>query len=108
MVFLPRDSNERRTCEKMFENIVVEEGQKFLGWRVVPTRNATLGETARAAEPFVQQAFIRRNPKLTDDLAFERKLYVIRKRAERAIRYGAVRGGHTFYISSLSCADAGL
>ena len=48
MVFLPRDANERRTCEKMFENIVVEEGQKFLGWRVVPTDNATLGATARA------------------------------------------------------------
>ena len=88
MVFLPRDGNERRTCEKMFENIVVEEGQKFLGWRVVPTNNASLGETAKAGEPFVQQAFIRRNPKLDDDMAFERKLYVIRKRAERTIRYG--------------------
>ena len=86
MVFLPRDANERRTCEKMFENIVVEEGQKFLGWRIVPTNNASLGATARAGEPFVQQAFIRRNPKLEDDMAFERKLYVIRKRAERAIR----------------------
>src|ERR1035438_4596701 len=47
MVFLPRDANERRTCEKMFENIVVEEGQKFLGWRTVPTRNASLGGTAQ-------------------------------------------------------------
>jgi glutamate synthase (ferredoxin) len=102
MVFLPRDGNERRTCEKLFENIVVEEGQKLLGWRIVPTNNATLGDTARASEPFVQQAFIRRNPRLTDDLAFERKLYVIRKRAERTIRYGTVTGGHSFYISSLS------
>jgi glutamate synthase (ferredoxin) len=103
MVFLPRDANERRTCEKMFENIVVEEGQKFLGWRVVPTNNSSLGATALAGEPRVQQAFIRRNPKLEDDMAFERKLYVIRKRAERAIRYSAVTGGHWFYISSLSC-----
>jgi glutamate synthase (ferredoxin) len=103
MVFLPRDANERRTCEKMFENIVVEEGQKFLGWRTVPTNNSTLGATARAGEPCVQQAFIKRNPKLEDELAFERKLYVIRKRAERAIRYSGVMGGHWFYISSLSC-----
>ncbi len=102
MVFLPRDPNERRTCETMFENIVVEEGQKFLGWRIVPTNNSTLGATARSSEPFVQQAFIRRDPKLADNLAFERKLYVIRKRAERAIRYGAVKGGHWFYVSSLS------
>ncbi len=35
-------------------------------------------------------------------MAFERKLYVIRKRAERAIRYSGVKGGHWFYISSLS------
>jgi len=103
MVFLPRDANERRTCEKMFENIVVEEGQKFLGWRTVPTDNASLGATALAGEPCVQQAFIRRNPKLEDDMAFERKLYVIRKRCERAIRYSGVTGGHWFYISSLSC-----
>jgi glutamate synthase (ferredoxin) len=102
MVFLPRDGNERRTCEKMFENIVVEEGQKFLGWRVVPTDNKTLGDTAKASEPVVQQAFIRCGAKTVDELAFERKLYVIRKRAERAIRYGSVRGGHQFYIPSLS------
>src|ERR1700720_674458 len=69
MVFLPRDPNERRTCEKMFENIVVEEGQKFLGWRVVPTNDSTLGATAKASEPFMQQAFIRRNAKLADDMA---------------------------------------
>jgi glutamate synthase (ferredoxin) len=102
MVFLPRDPNERRTCEKMFENIVVEEGQKFLGWRTVPTNNSSLGATARTTEPTVQQAFIRRNPKLEDELAFERKLYIIRKRSERAIRYSGVSGGHSFYISSLS------
>ena len=36
-------------------------------------------------------------------LAFERKLYVIRKRAENAIRYsGKVAGGEFFYVSSLS------
>src|SRR5580658_5602604 len=102
MVYLPRDPNERRTCETLFENIVVEEGQKFLGWRVVPTDNSSLGATARESEPCVQQAFIRRNAKLTDEMAFERKLYVIRKRAERAIRYSGIKGGHWFYISSLS------
>ena len=103
MMFLPRDPNERRTCEILFENIVVEEGQKFLGWRLVPTDNSTLGATARMSEPFMQQAFIKRSGRLADDMAFERKLYVIRKRAERAIRYSGIKGGHWFYISSLSC-----
>src|ERR1043166_7156067 len=51
----------------------------------------------------MRQVFIARNKKLTNDLAFERKLYVIRKRAEQAIRYsGKVKGGDYFYISSLS------
>src|SRR5262247_2556237 len=103
MVFLPQDKKQRAACEKIFGEIVAEEGQKVLGWRTVPTDNASLGNTAKASEPFMRQVFIARNAKLADDLAFERKLYVIRKRAENAIRYsGKVAGGEFFYISSLS------
>src|SRR5881396_3713068 len=81
-VFLPQKRNQRSECEKIFARIVAEEGQRLLGWRTVPTNNGSLGTTAKMAEPFVRQVFIRRDAKLTDDLAFERKLYVIRKRAE--------------------------
>jgi len=103
MLFLPPKTSQRAECEKIFRDIVTEEGQTLLGWRTIPTNNATLGKTARAAEPLMRQVFIGRNPKLTDDLAFERKLYVIRKRAENAIRYsGKVSGREFFYISSLS------
>ena len=103
MVYLPPDPAERRDCEKVFEQIVAEEGQTLLGWRSVPTDNSSLGETAKASEPFMRQIFIGRSSKLSDDMAFERKLYVIRKRAENAIRYsGKFAGGHYFYVSSLS------
>jgi glutamate synthase (ferredoxin) len=103
MVFMPTKRSERAECERIFATIVAEEGQALLGWRTVPTNNASLGATARASEPFMRQVFIGRNKKLADDLAFERKLYVIRKRAENAIRYsGKVEGGDFFYISSLS------
>src|SRR5213075_1308020 len=102
MVYLPPDASERRACEQIFEKIVVEEGQRFLGWRTVPTENAPLGETAKASEPAMRQILIGRNSKLSDDMAFERKLYVIRKRAENAIRYSGMHGGQYFYISSLS------
>src|SRR5262249_4081368 len=103
MIYLPPDAAERRACEKVFEQIVVEEGQRFLGWRTVPTDNAPLGETAKASEPCIRQAFIGRHHKLSDDMAFERKLYVIRKRAENAIRYaGRVPGSQYFYVPSLS------
>src|SRR3989440_1875598 len=103
MVFLPSNRTQRLECEKIFAGIVAEEGQRLLGWRTVPTNNTTLGATAKASEPFMRQVFIGRNAKLTDDLAFERKLYIIRKRAEQAIRYsGKVQGGDFFYVSSLS------
>ena len=103
MVFMPQKRSQRAECEKIFANIVAEEGQTLLGWRTVPTNNASLGATARASEPFMRQVFIGRNKKLADDAAFERKLYVIRKRAENAIRYSRkVEGGDFFYVSSLS------
>jgi glutamate synthase (ferredoxin) len=103
MVFLPPDATERRECEKVFEQIVAEEGQKFLGWRTIPTNNGSLGDTAKASEPFMRQIFIGRGAKLADEMAFERKLYVIRKRATNTIRFsGKVPGGQFFYVSSLS------
>jgi len=103
MVFLPHDAAQRAECEKIFTAIVAEEGQRVLGWRDIPTNNTSLGATAKASEPFMRQVFIGRNAKLADDMAFERKLYVIRKRAENALRYsGKVKGGDYFYLSSLS------
>jgi glutamate synthase (ferredoxin) len=102
LVFLPPDKEQRRQCEAEFERIVKEEGQEFLGWRNVPTNNGTLGETARTAEPVIRQVFIGRDPKITDDLAFERKLYIIRRLAENALRYGNRQFGTWFYVPSLS------
>jgi glutamate synthase (ferredoxin) len=102
-VFLPPDPVLRRECEELFEGIIGEEGQRLLGWRTVPTDDSTLGKTAKSCEPFVRQIFIERNPKIKDDMDFERKLYVIRKRAQNAIRYsGKVKGGSYFYVPSLS------
>ena len=103
MVFLPHDPAQRAECEKIFADIVAGEGQRVIGWRTIPTNNASLGATAKASEPFMRQVFIARNAKLADDMSFERKLYVIRKLAEKAIRYsGKVKGGGSFYFASLS------
>jgi glutamate synthase (ferredoxin) len=102
ILFMPRAEGGRRKCERAFERIVKEEGQTFLGWRSVPTNNAALGKTARSGEPVMRQVFIGRNPALVDDMAFERKLFVIRKRAEKEIRYTAGAGKGVFYVPSLS------
>ncbi len=103
MIFSPDQRKQRQQFEKIIERIVAEEGQTCLGWRKVATDNMYLGETAKASEPFVRQVFIGRAESITDDLAFERKLYVIRRRAENEIRYAGLPGGEWFYISSLSC-----
>ena len=101
MVFLPTEREAQLECEQLFERIVIEEGQQVLGWRTVPVDNTLVGRTAKACQPLIRQIFIGRASNLEDDLAFERKLYVIRKRVSK----GAKRGIHErrmFYVSSLS------
>jgi glutamate synthase (ferredoxin) len=103
LVFLPTDADDRRACEHQFEKIVREEGQEVLGWRDVPTNNAPIGPTARATEPIMRHLFIQRK-RLTgpDGLGFERKLFVIRKRIEHAIRESSISQRGMFYVPSLS------
>jgi glutamate synthase (ferredoxin) len=102
MVFLPVDPDSRRQCEEAFEDIVREEGQHLLGWRAVPTDNSPIGPTAKAAEPVIKQIFIGRADGFVDDLAFERKLFVIRKRVRKTIKASTIVEGNKFYITSLS------
>lgn len=103
MLFLPHDEAARTKQEEELVRIAEAEGQRVLGFRTVPTRDDMLGRSAKAAKPFVRQVFIGRSADLKEDLDFERKLYVIRRRAELAIRYSGAEHGDAFYVSSLSC-----
>src|SRR5512140_3483753 len=102
MVFLPPDINERNVCKELFERMVREEGQKLLGWRTVPTDPSNCGPLARKVMPEIRQIFIGRGKGVKDGDALERKLYVIRKRVERAVRETSLRDSESFYVSSLS------
>ncbi len=101
-VFLPTEPEARRACEAIVERIVADEGQRLLGWRTVPTDNSLLGDTAKLSQPFIRQLFVARDCNLVDDAAFERKLYVIRRRASRTVRASSIAQCSMFYISSLS------
>ncbi len=103
ILFMPRNPSLRRRLEQRFEQIVQSEGQTFLGWRTVPVDNSSLGETAKSSEPFMRQAFVGRNPDLPDEAAFERKLYLIRKRGYSEIRTSTLGGAESWYVASLSC-----
>ena len=100
MIFASPDAAKRKKACQLFERIVAEEGQVLLGWRDVLTCNKSLGETAKASEPASRQVFIQRGDKVPDDQAFERKLYVIRKRATNEIRNTGL--DPFWYIASLS------
>jgi glutamate synthase (ferredoxin) len=104
MLFMSTDASVRTGHEEVLKSIIAEEGQQLLGFRDVPTDDSMLGKSAKAAKPHVRQVFIGSSADFEDELSFERKLYVIRKRAELAIRYSEnEEHGETFYISSLSC-----
>ncbi|MET0515057.1 MAG: glutamate synthase large subunit [Nitrospiraceae bacterium] len=100
MLFMPREADARKPCETLLSNIVKEEGAKLLGWRDVPVKSDAIGVQARKTEPFMRQVFIARG--IFNDEQFERKLYVIRKQVEKAVRESAIEGRDYFYISSLS------
>ncbi|PWT94122.1 MAG: glutamate synthase subunit alpha, partial [Blastocatellia bacterium] len=102
MVFLPQDASAKEYCEHEFENIIREEGQTLLGWRTVPTDNGLIGPTAKNSQPVIRQIFIGRGSDISELQAFERKLYVIRRRVTRAVKRSDIHQRFMFYVSSLS------
>ncbi|MDX9871512.1 MAG: glutamate synthase large subunit [Clostridia bacterium] len=102
MIFAHRYDDFRAVQMKTFEKIVEEEGQKILGWREVPIDKTAVGDGARAVMPRFIQVFIEKGAQIDDEMVFERKLYVIRKRAEKIITPMGEDKGGIFYVSSLS------
>jgi glutamate synthase (NADPH) large chain len=102
MVFLPRDPASRAACEGLMSRFVEAEGQRLLGWRDVPVARDGLSEAARKVEPVIRQVFIARGNACVDTDEFERKLFVIRKQTEHAMRAAELKDGAQFYVPSLS------
>lgn len=102
MLFAHRYDDFRIMQMATFEKIVQEEGQKILGWREVPIDKTAVGDSAKAVMPRFIQVFIGKGPEVAPGMDFERKLYIIRKRAEKIMVPMCEDKGGTFYISSLS------
>jgi glutamate synthase (NADPH/NADH) large chain len=101
MAFLPVDPHERILCEGILEKIAREEGLTVLGWRDTPVNGNTIGRLARSSQPYIEQIFIRSGPGMDQD-ALERKLYVVRKRAEAKVGESDFKEKEFFYLPSLS------
>ena len=99
-VFLPQNALNRDICEELIIKIVDEENQILLGWRDVPVDNSNIAHAAREVEPMMRQLMV--GATSADQNVFERKLFVIRKRIEHAVRALNLQDKATFYIPSLS------
>ncbi|UWS79516.1 glutamate synthase large subunit [Phaeobacter sp. G2] len=99
-VFLPRTNfGAQETCRTIVETEVLRMGYYIYGWRHVPVDVTCLGEKANATRPEIEQILIS-NSKGVDEDTFERELYVIRRRIEKA---AAAAGIGELYLASLSC-----
>ena len=99
-VFLPRnDFGGQEACRTIVESEVLRMGYYIYGWRHVPVDISVLGEKANATRPEIEQIIIS-NAKGVDEETFERELYVIRRRIEKAAAAAQING---LYVCSLSC-----
>jgi len=99
-VFLPRtDFGAQETCRTIVETEVLRMGHYIYGWRHVPVDISVLGDKANATRPEIEQILICNTSGIGQE-EFERQLYVIRRRIEKAAQAAGISG---LYIASLSC-----
>ncbi|MGH9584622.1 MAG: glutamate synthase subunit alpha, partial [Bryobacteraceae bacterium] len=101
MCFLPVERQQRLACEGLLERISREEDLTVLGWRDTPIDGNSIGRVARASQPYIEQFFAARAAEMSAE-EFERRLFVVRKRAEAAVAVSDMRDKSFFYIRSFS------
>jgi glutamate synthase (NADPH/NADH) large chain len=102
VMFLPQNPILRKSVENIIEKIVIDEEQKFLGWRDVPVDTTAPGKSAQATQPFIRQCFIGANKKIASQDEFERKLYLIRRIIDQRIRNEIKLDRSRYYVPSFS------
>mgnify|MGYP006277277583 CR=1 FL=1 len=100
MVFLPHDAEIRRDCEEVLEVAAQEEGFDVLGWRDVPVEAGVIAGQAREEMPVIRQLFVAVPGENTAGEGLERKLYVLRRVAEKRVE--EAYPDEVFYVCSLS------
>jgi len=99
MIFLPRtDLGAQERCRSIVETEILAAGHSIYGWRQVPVDVSAIGTKAQSTRPEIEQIMIAQ-PDSLDEEAFERELYLIRRRIERAVVAAQIG---EFYICSLS------
>jgi glutamate synthase (NADPH) large chain len=102
-LFMPHDADWRREIMDTYAAVAAQDGMAVIGWRDVPTNNATLGESVKPTEPVHMQVFIARNPKVGSEEEFERRLYILRKTISSTLYGRRGRSTSNYYPVSISC-----
>ena len=100
MVFLPKtDLGAQERCRQIVETEILNFGYRIYGWRQVPINVECIGEKANATRPEIEQIMLWNARGLSED-EFERELYIIRRKIEKAAIEAQIP---ELYLCSLSC-----
>ncbi|MDR3695881.1 glutamate synthase large subunit [Mucilaginibacter sp.] len=103
MIFFPKESALKKACRIQIGNAIEKLGLHKLGYRKLIVNSTVIGETARKAEPDVEQLFIQRPHHINNADDFERKLYILRRYINKTITETIPAAAENFYFTSLSC-----
>ncbi len=99
-VFLPRTSlADQEACRTIVESELIDAGYRVYGWRQVPVDTSVIGEKAARSRPEIEQIMIGGPTDMAEQEAFEKDLYLIRRRIEKRVVAAQIPA---FYICSLS------
>nr|WP_294942110.1 glutamate synthase large subunit [uncultured Mucilaginibacter sp.] len=103
MIFFPKEPALKKACRVIITNAIEKMGLHKLGYRKLAVDSSAIGETARQAEPDVEQLFISRPHHITNADDFERKLYILRRYINKTVTETVPAASEYFYFTSLSC-----
>jgi glutamate synthase (NADPH) large chain len=100
MVFLPKNVENRKACEQILINTALTEGLDVIDFVDVKVDSSVLGDISRSTEPYIKQIFL--TGKIAEQDELERKLFIVRKQAEKKVRESKIKDKEAFYLPSLS------
>lgn len=100
LLFFPKEKEEEKKAFELLSELIKKEGLSFLALRDVPVNSDILGEISMANEPIIKQIFIK-GEEYTQEV-LELKLYLLRKKFEKALLESDIKNKRGCYIVSLS------
>lgn len=104
-LFFPTEKGIAEECKAIFERAAEKVGVDIIGYRKVPVNKTNIGQTALSVEPIMEQVFIKRPDHITDNLAFERKLFILKNYATHTINNSIKRSDWILYCFFITKCD---